>query len=229
MSEVLVIQNNRNEGLANLGILLEKDGFEIKTVFAKTEPIPKMEPRFIIILGAPESVNDDLSYLREEILLIREAVERNVPVLGICLGSQLLAKAFGARVYRGQRAENGIYADIEFDNASGSRLFNGIKDPATVFHWHGETFDLPAGAVRLAHSKHYPNQAIKIGSAVGVQFHMEVDENTIRSWLEKSGADLARGPYIDPAEILESVPKKIGIVRENLGLFYRNFKAEFNI
>ena len=229
MSKFLVIQNTKIEGIGVLGELLRKDGVDIKIVLAKSEEIPDMKPDAIIILGAPESANDDLPYLKKELELIRQSVEKNIPVLGICLGSQLIAKAFGARVYKGPKKEIGFYNDIEFDNSEKSKLFNCINSPAMVFHWHGDTFDLPENAIRLAHSKDYQNQAIKIGSAVGVQFHLEVDESTIKLWLEKSKDELSKVPYIDPDFIKKQTPQNIGTVKNNLEIFYKNFKSEFNL
>jgi GMP synthase (glutamine-hydrolysing) len=229
MPEVLVIQNAALEGLATLGELLDVDGFKTKTILATKEKIPSMKPLFIVLLGAPESANDDLSYLKAELCLIRDAVDNNIPVLGICLGSQLIAKAFGANVYRGTKKEIGFYHDIEFDNVSQSRLFNGIRSPATVFHWHGDTFDLPQNAIGLAHSRNYQNQALKVGSAVGVQFHLEVDEETIRLWLEKSKNELTAIAYINPDAIVEEISQNLETIQNNLKTFYRNFKSEFNL
>ncbi len=229
MTDILIIQNARYEGPAVLGELLRADGFNITTVLVKKEKIPKLKPRTIIILGAPESANDDLPYLREELDLIRESVRKNTPVLGICLGSQLIAKSFGARVYKGDSKEIGFYQDIEFDNTVKSKLFYGIKSPAMVFHWHGDTFDLPNGALRLAHSKYYENQAFRFDSAIGVQFHLEVDESTIRLWLEKSKSELSKIPYIHPEEIAKKIPENIDMIQNNLRTFYRNFKSEFNL
>lgn len=229
MPKFLVIQNTKNEGIGVLGELLRKDTVDIKTILAKSEDIPDIKPDAIIILGAPESANDELPYLKKELELIRQSVERNIPVLGICLGSQLIAKAFGARVYKGPRKEIGFYNDIEFDNIDKSRLFMGVKSPAVVFHWHGDTFDLPENAIRLAHSKDYQNQAVKIGSAVGVQFHLEVDEPTVKLWIEKSRKELGNTSYIDPVLIEKQIPQYIGIVKNNLEIFYKNFKSEFNL
>jgi GMP synthase-like glutamine amidotransferase len=229
MTEVMVIQNATLEGPATLGELLDADGFKRRTILATKEKFPSIKPDFIVILGAPESANDDLPYLKEELRLIRDAVDNNIPVLGICLGSQLIARAFGANVYQGGRKEIGFYQDIEFDNVSRSRLFHGITSPATVFHWHGDTFDLPQNAIRLAHSRDYQNQALKVGSAVGVQFHLEVDDKTIRLWLEKSKNELSTFPYIDPQEIVKKIPQNLETIQNNLKTFYRNFKSEFNL
>ncbi|MGI0027768.1 MAG: type 1 glutamine amidotransferase, partial [Nitrosopumilaceae archaeon] len=212
----------------NLGKLLEEDGFKTSIIFTKKEKIPEINHSAVIILGAPESANDDLSYLKEEMELIRDAVKREIPLLGICLGSQLIAKSFGAQVYAGNKKEIGIYHDIEFDNI-GSSLFSGIKSPATVFHWHGDTFDLPQNATRLAHSKDYQNQAFQIGSAVGIQFHLEVDEQTIRLWLEKSKDELSKTPYIDPEEIIRKIPENMETIQNNMKVFYQNFKSKYNL
>jgi GMP synthase (glutamine-hydrolysing) len=229
MSDILVIQNAKYEGLSTMGKLLEEDGFKTQIIFAKKEKIPTVNRSAVIILGAPESANDDLSYLKEEMELIRYSVNKEIPLLGICLGSQLIAKALGAKVYQGGKKEIGIYHDIELDNLSKSHLFSGIKSPVTVFHWHGDTFNLPTGATRLAHSKEYQNQAFQIGSAVGVQFHLEVNEETIRLWLEKSKNELSKTPYIDPENIIRKIPENMETIQNNMKIFYQNFKSQYNL
>lgn len=224
MSKVLVIKNASLEGAGTIGELLEADGFELQTVFAKKEQIPRLEHSAVLILGAPQSANDDLEYLKNEMTLIREAVQKNIPTLGICLGSQLIAKAFGARVYAGPKKEIGFYHDVKTD--ANSKLFEGISNPFTVFHWHGDTFDIPKNATRLAYSEMY-NQAFRYESAVGIQFHLEVDKKTVLLWLEKT-EDL-NIPYIDPVKIRDEIDSNIGMVQQNMKLFYKNFKSEFKI
>lgn len=227
MPDILILQNSRFEGPAFLGQLLEEDGFKTQIIHAKTEKIPTFNHSALIILGAVESANDNLTYLKEEMKLIRHAVNKEIPVLGVCLGSQLIANSFGARVYKSKIKEIGIYHDIHFDNTSKSALFSGIKSPATVFHWHSETFELPENAVRLAHSKNYKNQAFQLGSAIGVQFHMEVDEETIRLWLEKSKEELDKIPYISAEAIIKKIPDNIKTIQNNMKIFYQNFKTAF--
>lgn len=227
MSKILLVQNTRIEGSGYLGDLLNEDGFEMTSVNAKYEKIPTDNFSMVVILGAPESANDDLDYLREEQKLIKTSVDSNIPVLGICLGSQLIAKTFGANVYAGPKKEIGFYNDLKISN--NSALFTGFQNPFTVFHWHGDTFDLPEGAVRLASSEHYQNQAFQYKSAVGLQFHLEVNEEMVNLWLDNTEEKLKEIPYIDPQKIRSDVGENISIVKSNMKNFYNNFKSSFHI
>ena len=227
MSDVLLVQNTRIEGSGYLGELLQKDGFEITSVNAKHEKLPDKDFSLVVILGAPESANDDLDYLTAEQHLIKNSVEKNIPVLGICLGSQLIAKTFGAKVYRGPKIEIGFYHDLKISNESS--FFSGFKNPFTVFHWHGDTFDLPEGSISLASSEHYSNQAFQYKSAVGLQFHLEVNEEMVNLWLDNTEEKLKKIPDIDPQKIRLDVYENISIVKSNMKIFYNNFKSSFNL
>lgn len=227
MKDVLLVQNTRIEGSGYLGELLEKDGYNIESIHAKDESLPNRDFDFVVILGAPESANDDLPYLRDEQKLIRDCVSKNIPVLGICLGSQLIAKTFGAEVSRGPKTEIGFYDDLQIDN--NAKLFSGMSTPFTVFHWHSDTFDLPKDATLLAHSSVYPNQAFKIGSAVALQFHLEVNEDMVNLWLSNTEEKLKQIPGIDPQKIKNEIDEKIPLVKNNMKIFYNNFKSEFSL
>ena len=227
MSDVLLVQNTRIEGSGYLGELLSNDGFDITSIHAKHEAIPEKKFSFVVILGAPESANDDLPYLLNEQKLIKNSVDNEIPVLGICLGSQLIAKTFGAKVYKGPIKEIGFYNDLKFSN--NSKLFDGFKNPFSVFHWHGDTFDLPNGATRLALSENYSNQAFQYKSAIGLQFHLEVNEQMINLWLDKTEEKLQQIPYIDPKKIRSEIDGNISIVKSNMGNFYNNFKSVFGL
>jgi GMP synthase-like glutamine amidotransferase len=227
MSDVLLVQNTKIEGSGYLGDLLKNDGFKITSVNAKHESLPKKDFSLVVILGAPESANDDLPYLQAEQQLIKNCVEKNIPVLGICLGSQLIAKTFGAKVYRGSQKEIGFYNDLKIYN--NTTFFSGFQNPFTVFHWHGDTFDLPNGAVRLVSSEHYLNQAFQYKSAVGLQFHLEVNEEMINFWLDKTEEKLEKIPYIDPQKIRSDINENISTVKSNMKNFYNNFKSSFEL
>jgi len=227
MSDVLLVQNTRIEGSGHLGELLSNDGFNITSISAKHERIPEKKFSLVVVLGAPESANDDLPYLIEEQKLIKNSVNDNIPVLGICLGSQLIAKTFGAKVYQGPTKEIGFYHDLMISN--NSKLFDGFKNPFSVFHWHGDTFDLPDGATRLALSENYSNQAFQYKSAVGLQFHLEINEQMVNLWLDKTEEKLQQIPYIDPQKIRSEIDENISIVKSNMGNFYNNFKSVFDL
>ncbi|NNL58106.1 MAG: type 1 glutamine amidotransferase [Nitrosopumilus sp.] len=227
MSDVLLIQNTKIEGSGYLGELLNDDGFKITSVDAKHEALPNNDFSLAVILGAPDSANDILPYLQAEQKLIKNYVEKNIPVLGICLGSQLIAKTFGAKVYSGSRIEIGFYNDLKIQTTS--QFFSGFENPFTVFHWHGDTFDLPPDAVRLVSSEHYPNQAFQYKSAIGLQFHLEVNEKMVNLWLDNTEEKLQKIPYIDPQKIRSDINENISLVKSNMKNFYNNFKSSFQL
>lgn len=137
----------------------------------------------LIFMGGPMSVNDDLPYIRQELEIIRQAAARNQPVLGICLGAQLIAKSMGARVYRNPVKEIGWYSIGFTSEAATDPVLRDLETPTEVFQWHGETFELPSGAVLLATSAVCRSQAFRIGNLLyGLQFHPEVTPEMISSW-----------------------------------------------
>ena len=172
--KVLVIQNKRCEHLGALEGLFDYDLIEAD----EGESIPTLKGYdALIILGGPASAYDNLKYLRDEEKIIKDAIKTNIPTLGICLGSQLIAKACNARVYKGIK-EIGWY-NVNLHNSLAEYLHvNKLR----VFQWHNDTFELPEGAELLASSSMI--QAFRIKSAVGVQFHLEVDDEMISRWAD---------------------------------------------
>lgn len=143
----------------------------------------------LIVMGGPMSANDDLAWLRHEIGVIQEAVHRGIPVLGVCLGAQLIARALGAKVYKNPEKEIGWGWVRSTEAARGDRLFDRFPDPEMVFQWHGETLDLPPGAELLAYGDACRNQAFRAGRNVyGIQFHLEVTPDIITDWLRQDAA-----------------------------------------
>lgn len=159
-------------------------GFAYADLYRDSAPLPDpADYAGLIFMGGPMSVNDGLPYLEREMAWIAAAVGRGQPVLGVCLGAQLIAKALGGRVYRNPVKEVGWF-DIEFTpTAARDPLFACTRPLETVFHWHGETFELPPGAAHLAHSAACRNQAFRAGRNVyGLQFHLEVTPAMIADW-----------------------------------------------
>jgi GMP synthase (glutamine-hydrolysing) len=160
----------------------------------------------LIVMGGPMNVDElgKYPFLEKEIGWLRQATAMNLPVLGICLGSQLLAKSLGARVYANGIKEIGWYPVEVMPEGETDPLFAGSGPRETVFQWHGDTFDLPPGAVQLARSERCRHQAFRWGrNAYGFQFHIEVTPEMVETWLEEpeNRCELKSLEYIDPDEI----------------------------
>jgi GMP synthase-like glutamine amidotransferase len=216
------VQNIACETLGTLEQMFRSDGFEIEKVNAQNDPVPASSKGYgaIIILGGPMAVYDNLPYLQREQYLIRDAIKNDVPILGVCLGSQLIAQAAGGRVYKGKKKEIGWYS-VYVTPASSNDIFRDVTNKTIrVFQWHGDTYDLPANAKILAYSDLYP-QAFRIGSAVGIQFHLEVDKPLIESWMQEYSAEVS-AEKIKPESILPA-PGDIEQLAARCGLVYSNF------
>jgi GMP synthase (glutamine-hydrolysing) len=203
---ILVFRHVSYEHLGLIGPALEAAGMGYEYVDLPSDihrPVDVASAQGLIFMGGPMSVNDDLDYMRMEVEIIQQAASMGLPVLGICLGSQLIAKAFGAPVYRNAVKEIGWYPVHWTRAAAGDALFAGMPDPALVFHWHGETFDLPDRAVWLGYSDACRNQAFRCGENIyGLQFHLEVTPAMIAGWIEEdaNAADVREVTRpIDPA------------------------------
>jgi GMP synthase-like glutamine amidotransferase len=201
---VLVIKNASAEGPGTIEDHLRASNAPLTVVdLERGEQLPAAEAfTHLVVMGGPMAVyeRDRIPYLESEVRFITEAVNKQKHILGVCLGSQLLAHVLGARVYPGGTKEIGWY-DVPLSD-------EGMRDPcmselavhgrkvAQVFQWHGDTFDLPNGAVRLASSDAYPNQAFRHGDRVyALQFHIEVSPSIVSGWLKhEQGLDL---PLID--------------------------------
>jgi GMP synthase-like glutamine amidotransferase len=185
---VIILKHVAFEGPGLIADMMEGRGIPHRTIEVFDEGVPLSAAGFsgLVLMGGSMSVLDTLSEIEREKILLAEAMGRGVPVLGICLGAQILASALGARIYPGKDPEIG-WGEVNLTE-SGMRdpLFTGVETPLSVLHWHSDTFDLPQGAVHLAFSDQYDQQAFRMGSKTyGFQFHLEVDEEMVREWVSK--------------------------------------------
>lgn len=221
--KILSIQNISCETLGTFEELLVSEGYVLNKVLAPKEPIPQSAIEFsaIILLGGPMSVYEGIPYLNKEQSLIRDALQRNIPILGVCLGSQLIAGALGGTVYKGAKKEIGWY-DVKITDKGLNNLFKGLeKKELRVFQWHGDTFTLPQDAVVLAHSDLYP-QAFRIGSAYGLQFHLEVTTDMIKVWTEEYRNEIRR-ERIELERIIARNRNEIQELNKKCNLVWSNF------
>jgi GMP synthase (glutamine-hydrolysing) len=185
--KVLVLQHIGCEPPGEFEEVLKARGASISRVeLDELEPLPDWRGfDAIVAMGGPMSVNDDATHpwLTGEKRLIRDAVHAGMPFWGTCLGVQLLAASLGARVYSGAKPEVGLLPVTLTDEAMADPVFHGLPRELIALQWHGDTFDLPDGAVLLASSTEYPAQAFRWGSsAYGVQFHLEVNVEMATEW-----------------------------------------------
>jgi GMP synthase (glutamine-hydrolysing) len=183
----LVLQHISCEPPGAFGEVLTERGAEVVTIeLDEGQPLPDWQDfDHIIAMGGPMSVNDDdrLPWLAGEKRFVNAAVRAGKSFWGTCLGSQLLAASLGARVYAGPRPEVGLLPVRLTPDALRDPVFRSTPVELTTLQWHGDTFDLPAGAVLLATSPLYPNQAFRWGDrAYAVQFHLEVSVEMAREW-----------------------------------------------
>lgn len=176
------------EGLGYIAEAIGRTGLEYRyfDLYAGDAPPQLHDVEALISMGGPMSANDALPYLEAELRLIESAAALGKPVLGICLGSQMIAKALGGRVYQNPVSEIG-WAPIHWTAAARrDALLKDLLEPETVFHWHSETFDPPSGSISLAWSEACENQAFRMGSLIyGFQFHLEVTPEMIADWCEQ--------------------------------------------
>jgi len=204
--KVLAFRHVPFEGIGRIAPLLEERGIacDYADLYRQGAAAPDIAAyNGLIFMGGPMSANDPLPYLDEERALIRQAAERRQPMLGVCLGSQLIARSLGGAVDRNPEKEIGWF-DLHFTEAAADdAVFGRIPGPETVFHWHSDTWELPPGAVRLAWSKACPNQAFRAGNNIyGMQFHLEITPAMIAEWVaqEENCGDVRGLPApLDPS------------------------------
>lgn len=207
MKRTLALQHIAFEHLGSIEPVLRARDHEIQYIEVGRDDLAALDPRapeLVVILGGPIGAYQDETYpfLRQELEIIATRLDRGLPVFGLCLGSQLIARALNARVYPGPRKEIG-WAPITLTQAGQTSCLNPpAAPPGQVLHWHGDTFDLPVGATRLASSTHYENQAFSWGTnALALQFHPEVLAKDMERWLIGHAFEIATTPGISVTQL----------------------------
>lgn len=239
MPKLLVCQHVPYEPLGTLDPKLRESGFRIRYVNFGRDP--HLRPTLdgyggLVILGGPMSVDevDRHPHLVTETELVLDAIARQIPVLGICLGAQLIAKALGAEVRAGATKEIGWHDVVITDEGRNDPLLGHLGRATRLFQWHGDVFDLPDGAAHLASSERCAYQAFRYGTNVyGFQFHLEVDEPLIERWLRVPAHrdDIERlAAEVHPDEIRRETRERIGDLRARADVIFaalvRLFGAE---
>src|SRR3954452_5916721 len=170
----------------------------------------------LVFMGGPMSVNDDLSWIPPVLSLIREAVEKNIPVLGHCLGGQLMSKALGGMVAKSSVKEIG-WGEVHVSDNPIARKWFGDASTFEAFHWHGETFTLPENSTLLLSSPYCQNQAFALGSHLGLQCHVEMTEEMVITWCKTGTEEIvgSTSPGVQRKGVIETdVAKRIRVLNK---------------
>ncbi len=205
LSRIVAIRHVPFEDLGMIAPLLQTHGAAIEYVEAPTADLSVLSPEapdLVVVLGGPIGAYEESAYpfLHNELALIERRLARGLPLLGICLGAQMIARAMGARVYQGASKEIG-WEPLALSEAGKESCLSALETQP-VLHWHGDTFDLPKGARRLASTETTANQAFDAGPAVlGLQFHIEVTAKGLEPWYVGHACEIAATPGVDVGKL----------------------------
>ena len=212
MKPIIVFQFIAHEGPGYLGQFLDDQQIEwqlVRVDQCDSLPTSILGCSGVVLMGGPMSVNDDLPWISPLLELIREADKNAIPLLGHCLGGQLISKAFGAVVSRNPVKEIGWGEVLITANKEAKKWF-GEMESFNSFHWHGETFSLPKGATHLLSSPYCPNQGYAIGRNLALQCHIEMTDEMVQKWCDEGVEELAEAqssPAVQQADaMLQNLP-----------------------
>lgn len=210
MLPVLIFRHSPTEGPGYFATFLERHSIPwklVRTDAGEEIPADLTGVSGLCLMGGPMSVNDDLPWIAPELALIREAVANDVPVMGHCLGGQLMARALGGSVGPTPIKEIG-WGDVRITDADAARPWLGdSSQPMPSFHWHGETFSIPPGATRILESAYCANQAFVVNDRhIGMQCHVEMTPDMIQSWCDSGLAEIeaSTSPGVQRPEIMQA-------------------------
>jgi GMP synthase-like glutamine amidotransferase len=218
---VIVVMHVESEGPGSLGTFLESVGAEIVTArLYAGDHLPADLSGFdaVVSMGGPMNVyeEDQYPFLKEETAFLKQAVEADVPALGICLGAQMIAKAAGAKVTKSPNKEIG-WGEVTLTNSGQEdSSFKGLPATLEVLQWHGDMFHIPANGVLLASSKDCPHQAFRYRNALGLQFHLEVTEEIVSDWFGDS-------KEIKLSDVMDRFQETREGLERNARIVYTNF------
>jgi GMP synthase-like glutamine amidotransferase len=230
MKPVAIFRHSPTEGPGYFATYLDSRGLPWRLLaLDQGEAVPTRAENFsgLVFMGGPMSVNDDLPWIAPVLGLIRKAVAADVPVLGHCLGGQLMSKALGGSVGRNPIKEIG-WGEIEVaDNEHARVWFGPDLTRFESFHWHGETFTIPPGAVRIMGNRNCENQGFVVGNNLGMQCHVEMTEQLIDSWCDSGAAEIAgsnASPAVQSADQMKSrMQEKIVALRRVADRLYERW------
>ncbi len=227
------LEHETFEGLANIEVWAKNRGHSIsRTLLFNKEELPDISDfDWLVIMGGSMNIYEEEKYpwLRDEKNFIAQAIAGKKIVLGICLGAQMIADVLGGKVSRNRYIEIGWFPVTLTAEARTSPLFNALPLRFTAFHWHGDTFSIPSGAVRMAQSEGCANQAFEYGRTIGLQFHLEYSEKSIGLMFRNCGDEVVEGRYIQKPDEIISQNNNVVETQRLLNLLLNNMEKELSM
>lgn len=225
MQPILIVTHVDHEGPGYFAQVLERNAIPFRLVsIGQGAALPERPDDFsgLVFMGGPMSVNDPLPWIERELNLIRNAVAASIPVLGHCLGGQLISKALGGSVTRNRIREIGWF-DVE-QTAAGASLawFGDLPQRFPVFHWHGETFSLPSGATSLLKNVNCDQQAFAVGNTLALQCHVEMTTAMVQQWVASAPEEFSNpsGAVQSAEEITHDLATRVANLQHVADLIY---------
>jgi GMP synthase-like glutamine amidotransferase len=210
MKPIRIFRHIACEGPGYFGTVLENYNipFELVRIDAGESPPPQIDDvSALVFMGGPMSVNDDIDWIQQELILIQKAVAAGLPVLGHCLGGQLISKALGGEISANPIKEIGWLPVQKIPGPLADDWLSGFSDNSELFHWHGETFSIPVGATAILRSEGCDHQGFVMGNTLALQCHVEMTEDMVSEW-----AELYKDELTDAAKTVQSQKE----INENL-------------
>jgi GMP synthase-like glutamine amidotransferase len=229
LKPVAIFRHNETEGPGYFALFLNQHAIPWQMIHIdQGDAVPTDASEFsgLVFMGGPMSVNDDLPWIAPVLSLIRDAHTKDIPLLGHCLGGQLISKAFGGAVSANRVKEIG-WGKVEVADNDIARQWFGETKQFESFHWHGETFTLPQGAIHLLSSTHCANQAYALGKHLALQCHVEMTEHMVREWCEVGANEIEsaqQSPAVQSAELMQQqMQAKLPLLHQIAERLYRHW------
>ncbi len=229
MKPVLIFRHVPHEGPGFLADFLQEEGIPFELIaIDRGDPIPETPASPMVFMGGPMSVNDPLPWIAKELELIQKAHDRNIPMLGHCLGGQLIAKALGGEVVKNPVPEIGWFEVERIDNPVAEAWLDGLPRRFLAFHWHGETFTLPQGAAHILRSDHCENQGFALGDTLALQCHVEMTAALVKTWAQLFKDEITPSPTVQSPEAMTAdLDKRVAELQRAARVIYRRWIETF--
>jgi GMP synthase-like glutamine amidotransferase len=219
------------EDMANIGAWANGKGHTTSTthLYEGEKPPALADLDWLVVMGGPMNIyeEDEYPWLAAEKAFIKQAIDHDKIVLGVCLGAQLMADVLGGKVTRNKHKEIGWHTVSLTNPAEGSLVFKYLPRRFMAFHWHGDTFDMPPGATWEASSEACAHQAFQYKKAVGIQFHLETSEKSMERLIENCAPDITSGPYVQKPPDIRFMKDNLALINKTMHMLLDAMESEF--